>query len=54
MRNAAALAFVLVALTSSAARSDEAADRKSEAAARVDSAKSKLARGGYFDAVADL
>ncbi len=53
MKTAAALAFLLVAASTSA-RADDTADAKAEAAARIDSAKPKLARGGYFDAVADL
>src|ERR1700733_3741683 len=36
------------------ARTDDAADRKAEAASLVDLAKPQLARGGYFDAGANL
>jgi len=52
MRQAAALAIVFG--ISLAVRADDAADAKAEATARVESAKPKLARGGYFDAIADL
>jgi tetratricopeptide (TPR) repeat protein len=54
MKTAAALAFALVFVSASPSRADDAADLKAESAARVESAKSKLARGGYFDAIADL
>jgi tetratricopeptide (TPR) repeat protein len=52
MKSAAALA--LVVLLASSTRADDASDLKAEAAARVESAKPKLARGGWFDAIADL
>ena len=49
-----AVALALVIVIASSALSDDAADAKAEASARIDAAKPQLARGGYFDAIANL
>src|SRR5262245_47090772 len=53
MRRTAAALVVLAALAASL-RAQDATDAKADAAARVETARPQLARGSYFDAIANL
>jgi tetratricopeptide (TPR) repeat protein len=52
MKHFAAVALLVV--VASHVRADDAADAKAEAVSRIETAKPQLARGGYFDAIANL
>src|SRR6188768_3516729 len=53
MKHLAAVPLIVCAFLTSG-RADEAADAKAEAVSRIETAKPQLARGGYFDAIANL